>query len=149
MQEPIELTKTEDLPSFQTSPHLSPLQLQLHSAPKTESGAIDLTKAQRIAEGGTHVLYRFPDASYVIKVMKQNPNAEELETLEKNMPFYMNVLISMGNKDVSGNNILISQCSSQVKRFKFQRYRSYLMNNALKQKLNLILKWSLQNLILS
>lgn len=83
MQEPIELTKTEDLPSFQTSPHLSPLQLQLHSAPKTESGAIDLTKAQRIAEGGTHVLYRFPDASYVIKVMKQNPNAEELETLEK------------------------------------------------------------------
>ncbi|QMT59106.1 hypothetical protein HBNCFIEN_00467 [Legionella sp. PC997] len=50
---------------------------------KTESGAIDLTKAERFAEGGTHVLYRFPDAPYVIKVMKQNPNPKELEELEK------------------------------------------------------------------
>lgn len=55
----------------------------LHSAPKTESGAIDLTKAERIAEGGTHVLYRFPDAPFVIKLMKQNPNPMELEELEK------------------------------------------------------------------
>lgn len=53
------------------------------TAPKTESGAIDLTKAERIAEGGTHVLYRFPDAPYVIKVMKQNPNCEELDELAK------------------------------------------------------------------
>ncbi|HGH0621263.1 TPA: hypothetical protein ACJHGP_001436 [Legionella pneumophila] len=55
----------------------------LESAPKTESGAIDLTKAERIAEGGTHVLYRFPDAPFVIKLMKQNPNPKELEELEK------------------------------------------------------------------
>ncbi|CAM2771475.1 serine hydrolase domain-containing protein [Legionella worsleiensis] len=55
----------------------------VHSVPKTESGAIDLTKAERIAEGGTHVLYRFPDASFVIKLMKQNPNPMELEELEK------------------------------------------------------------------
>ncbi|HHF0525647.1 TPA: serine hydrolase domain-containing protein [Legionella anisa] len=55
----------------------------IHSVPKTESGAIDLTKAERIAEGGTHVLYRFPDAPFVIKLMKQNPNPMELEELEK------------------------------------------------------------------
>lgn len=55
----------------------------IDSAPKTESGAIDLTKAERIAEGGTHVLYRFPDAPFVIKLMKQNPNPKELEELEK------------------------------------------------------------------
>lgn len=83
MQESIELSKKEDLPSFQISTDPSILQSQFHSAPKTESGAIDLTKAHRIAEGGTHVLYRFPDAPYVIKVMKQNPDAEELEILEK------------------------------------------------------------------
>ncbi|CAM2975583.1 Uncharacterised protein [Legionella steigerwaltii] len=56
---------------------------QLDSAPKTESGAIDLSKAERIGEGGTHVLYRFPDAPFVIKLMKQNPNPTELEELEK------------------------------------------------------------------
>lgn len=55
----------------------------LASVPKTESGAIDLTKAERIAEGGTHILYRFPDAPFVIKLMKQNPNPKELEELEK------------------------------------------------------------------
>lgn len=55
----------------------------LDLAPKTESGAIDLTQAERIAEGGTHVLYRFPDAPFVIKLMKQNPNPTELEELEK------------------------------------------------------------------
>ncbi|WP_010655123.1 serine hydrolase domain-containing protein [Fluoribacter dumoffii] len=54
-----------------------------YSVPKTESGAIDLTKAERIAEGGTHILYRFPDAPFVIKLMKQNPNPMELEALEK------------------------------------------------------------------
>lgn len=55
----------------------------LDSTPKTNSGAIDLTKAERIAEGGTHLLYRFPDAPFVIKLMKQNPNPKELEELEK------------------------------------------------------------------
>ncbi|STX28276.1 Uncharacterised protein [Legionella beliardensis] len=55
----------------------------LDLVPKTKSGAIDLTKASRIAEGGTHLLYRFPDAPYVIKLMKQNPNAQELKELEK------------------------------------------------------------------
>ncbi|TAL59663.1 MAG: hypothetical protein EPN84_10800 [Legionella sp.] len=60
-----------------------PLPAQLESAPKTQSGAIDLTQATRIAEGGTHILYRFPDAPYVIKVMKHNPNPQELEELEK------------------------------------------------------------------
>lgn len=55
----------------------------LASVPKTESGAIDLTQAERIAEGGTHVLYRFPDAPFVIKVMKQNSTSQELEKLEK------------------------------------------------------------------
>ncbi|HAU4159343.1 TPA: serine hydrolase [Legionella pneumophila] len=55
----------------------------VYSVPKTESGAIDLTKAERIAEGGTHILYRFPDAPFVIKLMKQNPNPMELEELEK------------------------------------------------------------------
>ncbi|WP_233590471.1 hypothetical protein [Legionella qingyii] len=59
------------------------MQSWLDSAPKTESGAIDLTKAERFAEGGTHVLYRFPDAPFVIKLMKQNPNPKELEELEK------------------------------------------------------------------
>ncbi len=54
----------------------------IHSVPKTESGAIDLTQAERIAEGGTHILYRFPDAHFVIKLMKQNPNPTELEELE-------------------------------------------------------------------
>ncbi|KTD24962.1 Uncharacterised protein [Legionella lansingensis] len=53
------------------------------AVPKTESGAIDLTKAECIAEGGTHVLYRFPDAPFVIKLMKQNPNPKELDELEK------------------------------------------------------------------
>lgn len=59
------------------------LKKSLESAPKTETGAIDLTKAQRIAEGGTHVLYRFPDAPFVIKLMKQNPTPKELDELEK------------------------------------------------------------------
>ena len=59
------------------------LQGMLDSVPKTESGAIDLTKAVRIAEGGTHVLYRFPDAPFVIKLMKANPNPEELDELER------------------------------------------------------------------
>lgn len=54
-----------------------------HSVPKTVSGAIDLTKAERIAEGGTHILYRFAEAPFVIKLMKQNPNPIELEELEK------------------------------------------------------------------
>ncbi|WP_454782610.1 alpha/beta hydrolase [Legionella sp. WA2022007384] len=68
----------------QVHPKLTPLkQSWLDSAPKTASGAIDLTKAERFAEGGTHVLYRFPDAPFVIKVMKQNPNPKELEELEK------------------------------------------------------------------
>lgn len=57
--------------------------LNHESVPKTENGAIDLTKAERIAEGGTHVLYRFTDAPYVIKVMKDNPNVEALHELEK------------------------------------------------------------------
>ncbi|MDR3503351.1 MAG: hypothetical protein P4L79_12310 [Legionella sp.] len=51
--------------------------------PKTESGAIDLTQAERIAEGGTHILYRFPEAPFVIKLMKQNSTSQELEELEK------------------------------------------------------------------
>lgn len=55
----------------------------LDSVPKTESGAIDLTKAEEIAQGGTHVLYRFPEAPFVIKVMRQNPSAKELDELEK------------------------------------------------------------------
>ncbi|WP_244940991.1 serine hydrolase domain-containing protein [Legionella sainthelensi] len=55
----------------------------LYSVPKTESGVVDLTKAELIAEGGTHILYRFPDAPFVIKLMKQNPNPMELEVLEK------------------------------------------------------------------
>lgn len=55
----------------------------IHSVPKTESGAIDLTKAERIAEGGTHILYRFSDAPFVIKLMRQNPNPKELDELEK------------------------------------------------------------------
>lgn len=68
----------------QAHPKLAALKEdQLNSIPKTESGAIDLTKAERIAEGGTHVLYRFPEAPFVIKVMKQNPNPKELEELEK------------------------------------------------------------------
>ncbi|WED44594.1 hypothetical protein [Legionella cardiaca] len=53
------------------------------SLPQTESGAIDLTQAERIAEGGTHILYRFAEAPFVIKLMKQNPNPNELEKLEK------------------------------------------------------------------
>ncbi|CEK09608.1 hypothetical protein [Legionella hackeliae] len=57
--------------------------LQVKSIPKTESGAIDLTKAEHIAEGGTHVLYRFPNAPFVIKLMKHNPDPKELEELEK------------------------------------------------------------------
>ncbi|MCE0722532.1 alpha/beta hydrolase [Legionella resiliens] len=68
----------------QAHPKLTALQDNpLDSVPKTESGAIDLTKAERIAEGGTHILYRFPEAPFVIKVMKQNPNPKELEELEK------------------------------------------------------------------
>lgn len=55
----------------------------LDSAQKTETGAIDLTKATQIAEGGTHVLYRFPDAPFVLKLMKQNPNQKELDELER------------------------------------------------------------------
>jgi hypothetical protein len=55
----------------------------LDSAQKTETGAIDLTKAVQIAEGGTHVLYRFPDAPFVLKLMKQNPNQKELDELER------------------------------------------------------------------
>ncbi|STX32188.1 Uncharacterised protein [Legionella birminghamensis] len=57
--------------------------LAISSAPKTESGAIDLTKAEHIAEGGTHMLYRFPDAPFVIKLMKQNPSPQELDELER------------------------------------------------------------------
>lgn len=49
----------------------------------TKESVIDLTKAERIAEGGTHVLYRFPDAPFVIKLMKQNPTPKEIEELEK------------------------------------------------------------------
>lgn len=55
----------------------------LASVPKTQSGAIDLTQAERIAEGGTHILYRFPEAPYIIKLMKQNSTTQELEELEK------------------------------------------------------------------
>lgn len=51
--------------------------------PKTESGAIDLTKATPIAEGGTHVLYRFPDAPFVFKLMKKSLSLKEIETLEQ------------------------------------------------------------------
>ncbi|KTD44349.1 alpha/beta hydrolase [Legionella parisiensis] len=68
----------------QAHPRLTALkENQLDSVPKTEAGAIDLTKAERIAEGGTHVLYRFSEAPFVIKVMKQNPNPKDLEELEK------------------------------------------------------------------
>jgi len=42
--------------------------VRIPADPQIESGAIDLTKAERIAEGGTHVLYRFPDAPFVIKL---------------------------------------------------------------------------------
>ena len=59
------------------------LQKTLESVPKTESGAIDLTKATLIAEGGTHMLYRFPDAPFVIKLMRQNPTPTELDELEQ------------------------------------------------------------------
>ncbi len=44
-----------------------------HSVPKTVSGAIDLTKAERIAEGGTHILYRFAEAPFVIKCIGKFP----------------------------------------------------------------------------
>lgn len=53
------------------------------SIPKTSSGVIDFSKAEAIAEGGTHILYRFPDAPFVIKFMKQKPNPEELADLDK------------------------------------------------------------------
>lgn len=56
----------------------------LDSMPKTTSGAIDLTTAVRIAEGGTHVLYRFGESPWVIKLMKQNPKSGELQQLEDN-----------------------------------------------------------------
>ncbi len=56
--------------------------LDIGTVPKTGSGAIDLTKAERIAEGGTHVLYRFPDSPFVIKLMRQNPTPKELDELE-------------------------------------------------------------------
>jgi hypothetical protein len=59
------------------------LQKTLDSVPKTDTGAIDLTTAKLIAEGGTHLLYRFPDAPFVIKVMRQNPSPAELDALEK------------------------------------------------------------------
>lgn len=62
---------------------LESIKKLLNSIAKTESGALDLREAKRIAEGGTHVLYRLPDAPFIIKLMKQNPNAEELEELEK------------------------------------------------------------------
>ncbi|KTC92379.1 hypothetical protein OQJ15_11630 [Fluoribacter dumoffii] len=62
--------------------HLKIMAL-MDSMPKLASGAIDLGKAERIAEGGTHVLYRFPDSPVVVKLMKQNPNPLELEELEK------------------------------------------------------------------
>ena len=58
-------------------------QEQLASTPKTESGSIDLRKAIRIAEGGTHILYRFPEAPFVVKLMRQNPNPIELAELER------------------------------------------------------------------
>ncbi|WP_207385977.1 hypothetical protein [Legionella gresilensis] len=57
--------------------------IELNLVPRTEAGAIDLTKAEKIAEGGTHILYRFPNGPFVIKLMKQNPNPEELTKLEK------------------------------------------------------------------
>ncbi|STX51771.1 Uncharacterised protein [Legionella busanensis] len=56
---------------------------ELNLIPTTAAGAIDLTKAERIAEGGTHILYRFPNAPFVIKLMKQNPAPEELAKLEE------------------------------------------------------------------
>ncbi|ASQ45183.1 hypothetical protein [Legionella clemsonensis] len=49
----------------------------------TQERVIDLTKAERIAEGGTHILYRFPEAPFVIKLMKQNLKPEALEALEQ------------------------------------------------------------------
>lgn len=57
------------------------LQKILALTPKTECGAIDLSKADIIAEGGTHVLYRFKDAPFVIKRMKQNPSTKEMAKL--------------------------------------------------------------------
>ncbi|MCW8444778.1 hypothetical protein OQJ05_12025 [Fluoribacter gormanii] len=90
MQESIEFDVTGERDGIvevvidDVSSELTALQQSwLDFAPKTESGAIDLTKAERFAEGGTHVLYRFPDAPFVIKLMKQNPNPKELEELEK------------------------------------------------------------------
>ena len=65
----------------QTDPDF--LRKALDSTPKTSAGAIDLTEAIRIAQGGTHVLYRFTDSPFVFKVMKQNPNPEALDELEK------------------------------------------------------------------
>ncbi|KTD13244.1 hypothetical protein [Legionella jamestowniensis] len=49
----------------------------------TQEPVIDLTTAKRISEGGTHILYRFPEAPFVIKLMKKNPKPEELEELEQ------------------------------------------------------------------
>ncbi|KTC99095.1 hypothetical protein [Legionella erythra] len=58
--------------------------LALELIPRTASGALDLTEATRIAEGGTHVLYRFKESPYVIKLMKQNPDLNQLRQLEDN-----------------------------------------------------------------
>ncbi|MGQ3889078.1 hypothetical protein ACQUW5_08605 [Legionella sp. CNM-1927-20] len=66
-----------------TRSKLTALNFEIDLVPKTQSGAIDLTKAERLAEGGTHILYRFPNAPFVIKLMKQNPTSEELAELEK------------------------------------------------------------------
>ena len=70
----------------------------LDSAQKTETGAIDLIKAEQIAEGGTHVLYRFPDAPFVIKLMKQNSTSKELEELEKKYAVLYDCFDRVGNQ---------------------------------------------------
>lgn len=82
----VQLHKLNKTYSAQDATDMTPshsLSEELGKLPTTESGAIDLTQAKRIAEGGTHVLYRFPDAPFVVKVMKQNPKPDELEALER------------------------------------------------------------------
>lgn len=72
------------LPAVQAlSPKNNTMIIAGATLPTTESGAIDLTRAKRIAEGGTHILYRFPEASFIVKVMKQNPKQDKLEELER------------------------------------------------------------------
>ncbi|WP_419418733.1 hypothetical protein ACNVED_09240 [Legionella sp. D16C41] len=78
------MQQTFELASENSDIDLPTVNIGLNLAvPRTKSGAIDLTKALLIGEGGTHKLYRFPNAPVVIKLMKENPNPEKLAELEK------------------------------------------------------------------